>query len=167
MEVKNNINGSQSFGMAFPRNIDCNRYLSSFFPHKSIKFKKALEELDKRCEAHKYFDMFHSSHDDSIKIIGKTDLAGKKLSEKYGDTILSLNKKTTHPNFAEQTKITLKELEQSKLGPQNIVEKLLFKIFNYFHIKYANMHVKFNPYENLPANVRKSVDIIEELEAGM
>ncbi len=166
MDVKNN-NGSQTFGMAFPRNIDCNRYLSPAFSHKPHKFQKAIEELDKRCDSHKYFDMFHSSHDDSIKIIGKTDLAGKRLAEKFDSSVLSLSKNTEHPNFAEQTRIRLNELEHSNIGPKNFLEKFMFKIFSYFHIKYADMHVKYNPYESLPANVRRSVDIIDELEAGM
>lgn len=168
MDLNSKINNSQSFGMAFSRgSAECNNYLAFPFKHKSHKFKKALKELDKRCDAHKYFDMFHSSHDDSIKIIGKTDIAGQKMAEKYGDTILSLSKNVKHPNYAQQTRIRLNELEHSNIGPQNGFERMIFKLFNYFHMKYANLHVKCNPYENLPDNVRKSIDIINELEAGM
>ena len=168
MEIKNSINGSQSFGMAFSHtHLDCRKYLSSTFVHKPHKLEKALKLLDSKCDAHKHFDMFHSSHDNSIKIIGKTDMAGKKLAEKYGSSILSLSKSVKHPNSVQKLEMNLDELEKSPEGPKDILEKVFFKLYRCICLKYAEIKLKRSPYEMLPANVRKGVDIINGLEADM
>ena len=168
MEIKNSIKASQSFGMAFSHvHPDCRKYLSSAFVHNPHKLQRALLELDIKCDSHKYFDMFHSSRDNSIKIIGKTDLAGKKLAEKYGSSILSLSKSVKHPSFVQKLEMNLDELEKSPEGPKDIFEKALFKIYRHFYLKYAEFKLSRNSYEMLPANVRKGVDIIDELEMEM
>ena len=168
MKVKNSIDASLDFGMGFSRNgLDCNKYLASTFGRKAHKLEKALEALDKKCSLHNHYDMFHSSHDDSIIIIGRTDHAGKKLANVYGNPILSLYKGTEYPNSLERLKHSLDELEKSPHGPKYKYEKFMFKLYRYFYLKCAEIKMNRNPYEFLPANVRKGVDIINELETGM
>lgn len=166
MHIDNNSKISQNFGMAFPHHgEDCMKYLLTNFDNNMPRFQKAMDTLDKTCDKHKFFDMIHSSHDDSVSIIGKSDFAGKKLSEKYGNTILKISKNTEFPNYYEKYKLTLDELEKGPMGPQDMFERLMFRAYKKACLLYARLKVKHNPYEDLPANVRAGVDTINKLEA--
>lgn len=168
MQIRNNFSANQAFGMAFShRAEECQAYLSKYFNNDHCRFRKALAVLDKNCDAHRHFDIFYSSHDDSVKIIGKTDLAGEKLSKEYGETVLSVGRDTEYPNYSERFKINLDKLEKSPMGPKDVFERLLFKAYKSICLSYAKLKVKHNPYEDLPPNVRKGVDIINNLEKDM
>lgn len=168
MDIKHNFSVNQSFRMSFPhRAEECQAYLSKYFNNNHIRFRRALVALDKNCDTHKHFDMFYSSHDDSIKIIGKTDLAGEKLSKVHGETILSISKNTIYPNYYEKYKQVLDDLEKGSMGPKGLLERLLFKGYKSICLSYAKLKVKHTPYEDLPPNVRKGIDIINNLEAEM
>ena len=167
MDIKS-VNNSQNFGMAFYHNAqDCQRYLIKAFNNNSIRMRSALSELETKCEKHKHFDMFHSSADDSINIIGKTDEAGEKLAKMCGSAVISLRKDTKYPNFYENMQNNLGELYKSTEGPRNFLERGLFKVFRSAYLQYAKLRMKCNPYEQLPANIRESVDIINTLEKNM
>ena len=154
--------------MAFVRkSAECSNYLSKGFKHYSNPdkvFKKAEKVLDYLSKEQKNYDMFFNDLNNSIVIIPKNVEAEYIMCKKSGGTIIEIPQNEKYPNKIEVMLALLEELNKSEIGPRNFAEKYLFKIFSKFQMLKSKRYVDKNPYECLPGNVRKALDVVKELE---
>ena len=148
------INRTQNISFsAFYRNSPpCMNYLAKNFGGNRVKFSKALEILDERCSKHKFFDMFYSPLNNSIKILPR---------DKYVENIIPSSGRIINVSekeqYLEKTSINL-----SASLPLEANRSFIKKFFDFF--SYKRVKQSINPYEKLPSNVREAVDIIEKME---
>jgi len=148
MEIQNSQ--KISFQAFYRHSPPCMHYLEKNFDGNRTRFNKALEILDKRCSKHKYFDMFFSPDNNSIKIFPK-DIS----VEKY---LLNGRYMTVSQNERYTEKLALIE---GKL-PENTNNSFFKKFLRAFPFGHAKKII--NHYYKLPSNVREAVDIIEKIE---
>ncbi len=168
MKLSQNNIYQQNFGMSFIRNSERQiGYLRSGFNYgtfANLKYRKALDIADKRCEGHKHFDIILGFDKNDVKIIGKTDKAGQILADNVGEAIVSIKSDCTYPNYAQHIENQLKILENAPEGPQNLLEKCLFKVYSFVEKTAAKIYVATHPYEKLPPNVREGIDLVDKFE---
>lgn len=157
MGIKNTQN--ISFGSFFRNSPPCMDYLAKNFDGNQSKFNKALEILDNKCSKHKYFDMFYSQENNSIKIVPKNESI-----ENYFFT--GPQKFMSIPEGERYTKIA--EILELYGEPKKKTENLFIKkIKNIFSLKKAKKYVNSGVYNKIPSNVREAVDIIEKMEHSL
>lgn len=166
----NKLNNNPRFGMAFVRCANDNfSYLRAGFGKSKIAhlgFKKAISLVDRKCDKFKDFALVLTPDGASIKVISLTDIGGIKLIQKYGDNVIVLDNNYVYPNFAQRVDDDLEKLKE-RIKPNNLVEKLFFNIYGFVHKQFAKIYVATHPYEKLPPNFRKGVDIMVELEKSI
>lgn len=153
MEIKN-IRNTQSFGTFFRNSPPCMNYLSKNFEGNGSRFKKALEVLDLRCSKHKYFDMFFSADNSSIRIFPKD-----KSVEKY-----LLNGKYMFLPQSEHYNEKVVPDVWDEMVQQRKNSTFIKRFLNLFSFKAKEI---INPYYKLPSNVREAVDLIEKIERSI
>lgn len=148
------INRTQNISFsAFYRNSPpCMSYLAKNFDGNKVKFSKALEILDERCSKHKFFDMFFSPQNNSIKILPR---------DKYVENIIPISERFINVSEKEQY-LEKPCINLSASLPLEANRSFIKKIFDFF--SYKRVKQSINPYEKLPSNVREAVDIIEKME---
>ncbi len=139
-----------SFQAFYRHSPSCMHYLEKNFDGSKMRFNKAIEILDKRCSKHKYFDMFFSPENNSIKILPKDISVEKYLLNGRYMTILQSER------YAVETVSVENKLQENS---NNSFFKKFLKMFSFGRAKKI-----INPYYKLPSNVREAVDIIEKIE---
>ena len=154
MQIKQ-INQNQSFGSFFRHSPPCMRYLAQNFYGNNVKFEKAMEILDKRCSKHKFFDMFYSPENNSIKILPK--------DKSVEDYFLSDSKTymTFHADEYYAEKSYSEDIKNLKNKPKI---SFLEKIIDFFSFSKVKKYINISPYNMLPSNVREAVDVIDKME---
>ena len=150
MEINRTPNISFS---AFYRNSPpCMSYLAKNFDGNKVKFSKALEILDERCSKHKFFDMFYSPTNNSIKILPR---------DKYVENIIPTSGRIIDI-WQKKQYLQKPYVDVSASLPLEANKSFIRKILDFF--SYKKVKQSINPYEKLPSNVREAVDIIEKME---
>ena len=156
MEIKNNQN--VSFGAFFRNSPPCINYLAKNFDGNKVKFNKALQILDEKCSKQKYFDMFYSPENNSIRIMPRNKFLRGYFSKK--NSYINIPENKDYLTKTESLNISEKLEKESDIS-------LIKNFLRIFSIKKAKKYINSNPYEKLPSNVREAVDIIKKLERSI